>query len=154
MIIVIFQLQLLLPQIFLSYLQTSATTSNIIGPTMLRVTHLHKAKCLTSFKLCATTPNNMQQHHATGCANRCNMSYPTMLGDVAQWLPMLMQHVISNNVGKCCTVASYADLRVLVMGLTVPVLILFHSVGNVELHTKPNFRWLYNGSLITSCKEM
>ena len=34
-IIVTFQLQLLLPQIFLSYLQTNATTSNIVGPTML-----------------------------------------------------------------------------------------------------------------------
>ena len=29
-------------------------------------------RSLTSFKLCATTPNNMQQH-ATGCANRRNM---------------------------------------------------------------------------------
>ena len=29
-------------------------------------------KCLTGFKVCATTPNNMQ-HHATGCANGRNM---------------------------------------------------------------------------------
>ena len=33
---------------------------------------LHGAKILTSFKLCATTPNYKQQH-ATGCANRRNM---------------------------------------------------------------------------------
>ena len=33
---------------------------------------LHVAKSLTGFKLCATTPNNMQQH-ATGCANGRNM---------------------------------------------------------------------------------
>ena len=34
---VTFQLQLLLPQTFLSYLQTNATTSNIVGPAMLGV---------------------------------------------------------------------------------------------------------------------
>ena len=90
MIIVTFQLQLLLPQIFLSYLQTNATTSNIVGPIMPSYCiHLHKAKSLTSFKLCATTSNNTQQH-ATGCANRCNMSHPTMLVDVAQCFPTLI----------------------------------------------------------------
>ena len=45
--------------------------------------HLHMAKSLTSFKLCATTPNNiattLQQHattlqqHGTECANGRNM---------------------------------------------------------------------------------
>ena len=130
-IIVTFQLQLLLPQIFLSYLQTNATTSNIVGTYCI---HLHKAKSLNQFQ---TLHNNSQQY-ATACDRMCKQ----------------MQHVTSNNVGRCCTVPPYADLHVLVMGLTVPVLILFHSVGNVELHTKPNFRWLYNGSLITSCKEM
>ena len=33
---------------------------------------LQVAKSLTGFKLCATTPNNTQQH-ATGCADRRNM---------------------------------------------------------------------------------
>ena len=33
---------------------------------------LHRAKSLTGFKLCAATPNNIQQH-ATGCANGRNM---------------------------------------------------------------------------------
>ena len=31
----------------------------------------HVAKCLTGFKLCATTLKSTQQH-ATGCANGCN----------------------------------------------------------------------------------
>ena len=38
--------------------------------------HLHMAKGLTSFKLCATTPNNIAttlQQHATGCANGLKM---------------------------------------------------------------------------------
>ena len=38
--------------------------------------HLHTAKGLTSFKLCATTPNNIAttlQQRATGCANGLNM---------------------------------------------------------------------------------
>ena len=39
-------------------------------------------KSLTSFKLCATTRSNIQQH-ATGCANGRNM------------------HVTSNNIGSC-----------------------------------------------------
>ena len=34
--------------------------------------HLHGAKSLTGFKLCATTPNNTQQH-ATRCANGRNI---------------------------------------------------------------------------------
>ena len=38
---------------------------------------LDKAKSLTGFKLCAITPNNLQQH-ATGCANRRNMQHPAM----------------------------------------------------------------------------
>ena len=33
---------------------------------------LHGAKSLTGFRLCATTPNNTQQH-ATGCANGHNL---------------------------------------------------------------------------------
>ena len=42
-------------------------------------------KNLTGFKLCATTPNNTQQH-ATTCSNRvCKRT----------------QHVTSNNVGSC-----------------------------------------------------
>ena len=40
-------------------------------------------KSLTSFKLCATTPNNMQQQ-ATGRANGWNLYNPTMLGVVGQ----------------------------------------------------------------------
>ena len=46
--------------------------------------HLHMSKSLTSFKLCATTPNNIAttlQQHATG----------------SQWT----QHVTFNNVGNC-----------------------------------------------------
>jgi len=54
---------------------------------MLRVV----AISLTGFKLCGTTPNNMQQH-ATGCANGHNMyhsnnvesCWPTMLHLFAQ----------------------------------------------------------------------
>ena len=38
------------------------------------------ARCL---KLCATTPNNTQQH-ATGCANGRGMQHLTMLGAVGQ----------------------------------------------------------------------
>ena len=39
-----------------------------------RCVRLHGAKSFTGFKLCATTPNNTQQH-ATGCANNaaCNI---------------------------------------------------------------------------------
>ena len=40
-------------------------------------------KHLTSFKLCTTTPNDIQQH-ATGYANRCKMLHSTMLGNVGQ----------------------------------------------------------------------
>ena len=35
------------------------------------LTMLHGAKSLTGFKVCATTPNNPQQH-TTGCANLRN----------------------------------------------------------------------------------
>ena len=38
---------------------------------------------LTSFKLCTTTPYNIQQH-ATGCADRRKMWHSTMLGNVGQ----------------------------------------------------------------------
>ena len=40
-------------------------------------------KRLTSFKLCTTTPNDIQQH-ATGCANRRKMCHLTMLVNVGQ----------------------------------------------------------------------
>ena len=50
---------------------------NIVGSCCVR---LHLAKRLTGIKLCATTPNNTQQH-ATGCANGT-------------------QHVTSHNVAK------------------------------------------------------
>ena len=43
--------------------------------------HLHMAKSLTSFKLCATTPNNI----ATKCNRMCQRT----------------QHVTFNNVGSC-----------------------------------------------------
>ena len=39
-------------------MQTDATAPNNVGSCCAR---LHVAKRLTSFKLCATTPNNMQQ---------------------------------------------------------------------------------------------
>ena len=54
-----------------SYVQTDATTPNMVG-----------AKCLTGFKLCTTTPNNTQQ--ATACNSVC------------KW----KQHVTSNNVAS------------------------------------------------------
>ena len=41
------------------------------------------AQSLTGFKLCATTPNNTQQH-ATECADGRNMWHPAMLGVVGQ----------------------------------------------------------------------
>ena len=66
--------------VILSYVQTDATTPNIVGSCCVR---LHGDKSLTGFKLCATTPNNMQQH-ATGCANGRNMWRSTMLGVVGQ----------------------------------------------------------------------
>ena len=40
-------------------------------------------RSLIGFKLCATTPNNTQQH-ATGCEKDANMEHPTMLGIVEQ----------------------------------------------------------------------
>ena len=40
-------------------------------------------KSLTGFNLCATTPNNIQQH-TTRCTNGRNMYHPTMLGLVGQ----------------------------------------------------------------------
>ena len=46
------------------------------------------AKSLTSFKLCATTPNNTQQH-CNNIATTCNR--------VCQWT----QHVTFNNVESC-----------------------------------------------------
>ena len=45
--------------------QTDAITPNNVGSFIVR---LHVAKSVTGFKLCATTPNNTQQHE-TGCAN-------------------------------------------------------------------------------------
>ena len=50
--------------------------------------HLHMAKSLISFKLCATTPNNTQQH-CNNIATTCNR--------VCQWT----QHVTFNNVESC-----------------------------------------------------
>ena len=50
-------------------MQTEATTHKIVGRCCVR---LHVAKSLTSFKLCATTSNNAQQH-AIGCATGRNM---------------------------------------------------------------------------------
>ena len=44
---------------------------------------LHRAKSLTSFKLCVTTPKDTQQH-ATECENGRNMYHPTVLGVVGQ----------------------------------------------------------------------
>ena len=40
---------------------------------------LHLTKRSTGFKLCATTPNNTQQHK-TGCVNGHNMLHPTIVG--------------------------------------------------------------------------
>ena len=48
-----------------------------------RYVGLHGAKSLTGFKLCATTPNDTQQH-ATECENRRNTYHPTVLGVVGQ----------------------------------------------------------------------
>ena len=51
------------------------TTPNNCWPRMLG---FHVARSLTDFKICVTTPKNMQQD-ATGCANERNMYHPTML---------------------------------------------------------------------------
>ena len=51
------------------------TTPNNCWPTMLG---LHVARSLPGFKVCVTTPKNMQQD-ATGCAKERNMYHPTML---------------------------------------------------------------------------
>ena len=52
-----------------SYVQTDATAPTTLGLVGQQCcTRLHGAKSLTSFKLCATTSNNMQQH-ATICNN-------------------------------------------------------------------------------------
>ena len=51
------------------------TTPNNCWPTMLG---LHVARSLTDFKICVTTPKNMQQD-ATGCANERNVYHLTML---------------------------------------------------------------------------
>ena len=59
------------PERLLRYVQTEATTSNTVGPTMQCV-RLHVAQSLTGFKLCTTTPYNTEQH-ATGCANGHSM---------------------------------------------------------------------------------
>ena len=50
----------------LNQMQTDTTTN--VGSWV----RLHVAKSLTGFKVCATTPNNTQQH-ATGCATGRNM---------------------------------------------------------------------------------
>ena len=50
------------------YVQTDATTPNIVGPAMLEVVASFAQSSLTSCKLCTTAPNNIQQH-ATGHAN-------------------------------------------------------------------------------------
>ena len=50
-------------------------TPNNCWPTMLG---FHVARSLTDFKICVTTPKNMQQD-ATWCANERNMYHPTML---------------------------------------------------------------------------
>ena len=55
-------------KIYQSYLQTDATTPNNVGSCCVR---FHAAQRLTSFKLCATTPNNMQQGVQTDAT--CNI---------------------------------------------------------------------------------
>ena len=59
-------------------------TLNIFGSCCIC---LHIAKSLTGFKLCATTPNNMQQH-ATQCANVTSNNFgscwPTMFRPFAR----------------------------------------------------------------------
>ena len=55
--------------------RTQANNSNNCWPTMLG---FHVARSLTDFKICVTSPNNIQQD-ATGCANGRNMYHPTML---------------------------------------------------------------------------
>ena len=52
-----------------SKLKPRANRRNIVGSCCVR---LHVAESLIGFKLCATTPNNMQQQ-ATGCANGHNV---------------------------------------------------------------------------------
>ena len=50
----------------MTQMQTETTTN--VGSCV----RLHEAKSLTGFKVCATTPNNTQQH-AIGCATGRNM---------------------------------------------------------------------------------
>ena len=90
----------------LSYVQTDSTTPNIVGPTMLgvvasvlavlckrmqRLPRMFGAAVLsakdTGFKLCATTPNNMQTDMQTNAT--CN---------IQQCLELL-----GNNVATVCT---------------------------------------------------
>ena len=52
-----------------SKLKPRANRRNIVESCCVR---LHVAESLIGFKLCATTPNNMQQQ-ATGCANGHNV---------------------------------------------------------------------------------
>ena len=50
--------------------QTAPTLLRYASAIMEQMLRSCWLKSLTGFKLCATTPNNTQQH-ATGCANGC-----------------------------------------------------------------------------------
>ena len=63
------------------HLQTDSITPNNVGSFIVR---LHVAKSVTGFKLCATTPNNTQQHEQGVQIKRT-------------------QHLISNNIASVCT---------------------------------------------------
>ena len=56
----------------LSYVQTDATTPDIVGPTMLGVVPSVWAVACKRMQEFITTRNNMQQY-ATGCANGRNV---------------------------------------------------------------------------------
>ena len=64
-----------------------------------RCVRLHGAKSFTGFKLCATTPNNTQQH-ATGCANNatCNIQqFWKLLANNAK-MPSIVKKVFTANL--------------------------------------------------------
>ena len=119
-------------------MQTDATTSNIVAPTMLdvfvsvlameckRMQHCcatlrrsrnkrnvgsYWLKSLTGFKLCATTRNNMQQGVQTD----------------------EIKHVTSNNVGSCWLLVVGCWLLVVVASVcTQPYIVLYLQIFNTQ----------------------
>ena len=80
------------------------TNRNIVGK---RCFLLHEAKSLTGFKLCATTPNNMQQGVQTDATcNILQFCWPTMLRLFTQGL---MIHWFALGLLKTRTLESESD---------------------------------------------